>query len=97
MTIYNLYMNNAEPLTPYDLITVVDSNSCEIVWNRAFLISRQNIHTKRLRTFTFKQSLITVTLMCQFKKEGAIPSFFLPHTGHLYLTHGSRKRLANRK
>lgn len=36
MTIYNLYMNNAEPLTPYDLITIAEHNSTEIVWRGAF-------------------------------------------------------------
>ncbi len=36
MTIYNLYMNNVEPLTPYDLITIVDHVSNEIVWRGAF-------------------------------------------------------------
>ena len=36
MTIYNLYMNNTEPLTPYDLITVGDSNSGELIWSGAF-------------------------------------------------------------
>lgn len=36
MTIYNLYMNSAEPLTPYDLITIADHVSTEIVWRGAF-------------------------------------------------------------
>lgn len=42
MTIYNLYMNNTEPLTPYDLITIAEHNkrmfqfSNDIVWRGAF-------------------------------------------------------------
>ena len=36
MTIYNLYMNNVEPLTPYDLITIVNHVSNEPVWRGAF-------------------------------------------------------------
>lgn len=44
MTIYNLYMNNTEPLTPYDLITVADHTSTEIVWRGAFLNYQKNIN-----------------------------------------------------
>ena len=36
MTLYNLYMNNVEPLTPYDLLTIADHTSTEIVWRGAF-------------------------------------------------------------
>ena len=51
MTIYNLYMNNTEPLTPYDLITVGDSNSGEIIWNGAFFKLPSEYSHKEIKTF----------------------------------------------
>jgi len=82
MTIYNLYMNNAEPLTPYDLITVGDSNNGELIWSGLSLNSRQNIHTKRLNPFAFEQNLITATFTWQFKKRGNPLFFYISHMAH---------------
>ena len=52
MTIYNLYMNNVEPLTAYDLITVADSSNNEIVWRGAFFKLPPEYSHKQIQDFT---------------------------------------------
>lgn len=52
MMIYNLYMNNIEPLTAYDLITVADSNNSEIVWQGAFFKLPAEYSHRQIQGFT---------------------------------------------
>lgn len=54
MTIYNLYMNNVEPLTPYDLITVGDSNSGELIWSGAFFNLPPEHSHKEVKSFCIR-------------------------------------------
>lgn len=51
MTINNLYLNNVEPLSPYDLITVGDSNTNEILWNGAFFKLPSEYSHKEMKSF----------------------------------------------
>lgn len=55
MTIYNLYMNNVEPLTAYDLITVADSNNSEIVWRGAFFKLPAEYYHKQIQDITINK------------------------------------------
>lgn len=66
MTIYNLYMNNVEPLMPYDLITVGDSISREMVWHGAFFKLPEEYYNIEIKIyyiqteFNYRHAYVTI-------------------------------------